>query len=571
MVVGPRAGAVAANSAVGLLTLALAIALFVSPLPYGVLTIVFTVVIAALVALAEQRGDRPVIVAPRGVLGTAIGAACAIVIAIAGYRWVALAVSLPYHADMLIVIREATRRFLNGHNPYTIYRAYDAPWDMAMPYGPLLWGPFVGAQLLRLDFRLLTIAGELFVPAWCGIAAVVDATRGRVLAALSWVALLGALLAAIDLQHFTLIGHTPVYWPLFPLLAWTVARQRWTAAACLLGLLVLARTTMVAAVPTLLMAVFIAERRKLPVAILALGLTIGAGLVPFIIWGPHALWDSMVLSYPRVMKAAVWPVLARPGLETIGLTEWILERHGGWLVVPVQIGAMVVVYMASWIALDRGRPPVPWMALALFVFSMTSLYPVHYLYYDVLLLLASAALAETLDPAAVPRLVRPWVLSLIAVGAVPLAVLHATVSPWPRLVAGQDSRYREFRTGFSPVEYDGGRPFSWIVGTTARIVIPRSSADDGEIVLTAESPFGEREPPQRLAAILNGVRLADMTIPPGRREIHLRAPRATWWIGFNDLQLTFSSTVVPREAGGGDDSRPLALSLSRLDVIPPRP
>ena len=78
-----------------------------------------------------------------------------------------LAAWQPYNADMLIAIREATRRFLTGHTPYATYRAYDAPWDMAMPYGPALWGPFIVPQLLRLDFRMITIAGELFVPVWC--------------------------------------------------------------------------------------------------------------------------------------------------------------------------------------------------------------------------------------------------------------------------------------------------------------------------------------------------------------------------------------------------------------------
>ena len=49
-----------------------------------------------------------------------------------------------------------------------------------MPYGPLLWGPFVVAQLLRLDFRIFTIIGQIFVPLWCGIVAIVEAGRGRV-------------------------------------------------------------------------------------------------------------------------------------------------------------------------------------------------------------------------------------------------------------------------------------------------------------------------------------------------------------------------------------------------------
>ena len=128
------------------------------------------------------------------------------------------------------VIREATRRFLNGQMPYATYRSYDTSWDMVMPYGPALWGPFVVAQLLRLDFRVITAVGELLVPIWCGVASVVEASRGRIGAAVSWLVLLAALLFALDVQRFTLLAHTPVYWPLFLPLAVTMRTP--THASC---------------------------------------------------------------------------------------------------------------------------------------------------------------------------------------------------------------------------------------------------------------------------------------------------------------------------------------------------
>ena len=86
----------------------------------------------------------------------------------------------PYRADMLIVLREATRRVLSGGNPYSTYHAYDAPWETLLPYGPVFWGPYLLPQLLHVDFRVITIVGELFVPVWCGVAAAIEAGRGRV-------------------------------------------------------------------------------------------------------------------------------------------------------------------------------------------------------------------------------------------------------------------------------------------------------------------------------------------------------------------------------------------------------
>ena len=59
---------------------------------------------------------------------------------------------------------------LAGHTPYAITNPMTPPWDMVMPYGPALWGPFLIPQLLHLDFRIVTIIGELFIPVWCGVA-----------------------------------------------------------------------------------------------------------------------------------------------------------------------------------------------------------------------------------------------------------------------------------------------------------------------------------------------------------------------------------------------------------------
>ena len=537
---------------------------------YPLVTAIFTLFVVAIVAAWPRDAAAAPDATRRRPLMPFVALASALIVIIALYRWTRLAAWQPYHADMLIVIREATRRFLNGHTPYATYRSYDAPWPMVMPYGPALWGPFIVPQWLRFDFRLITIAGELFVPVWCGVAAVVAASRGRMAAAAAWIAVMATLVIALDVQQFTLIGHTPIYWPLIPLLAVAVANRRWVESACVVGMLVLARTTMVAIVPVFLMAVWTFDRRKLPLAIAVLTLTIAAVLAPFIAWDARAVWESMVLSYPRVMKSAVWPVLAKPGMETIGVTEWLIERHLEWLVTPANIVAMLGVYAAAWAAIRRNAHQIPWMALALFAFSMTTLYPVHYLYYDVLLLLVSAALAGTLQeaPARVTRLV--WACSAIMLVVLTFAAMRTLVAPFPQIAAGTASDDRPLRTGFAASEHDGERDFSWIVGTDARIVLPRSSAADADIVLIAQSPFDRDRPPQRMAAVLNGTLLAETVISSGWQEIRIAAPRSSWWVGFNELRLEFSSTVSPRDIGASEDPRRLALGVSRVEVKPPR-
>jgi hypothetical protein len=538
---------------------------------YPLVTVVFTLLIVAIVITwswgSRASISRKVSLTPAVPIVAVIAAT---VVAFAMYRWTRIVAWRPYEADMLIVIREATRRLLNGRTPYATYRSYDAPWNMVLPYGPALWGPFLVPQLLRLDFRIVTIIGELFVPVWCGVVAVVESARGRIACAASWLAVLAALVLAFDVQGFTLIGHTPVYWPLLPLFAVTVGGRRWVQAACLLGVLVVARTTMVVLIPTLLMAVWAADRRRIPAVLVVLTITSAVALAPFIVWDYRAIWDGMVLSYPRVMKAAVWPVLVRSGIETVGLTEWLLERHLEWLVVPAQATVMTAVYLATWPAIRRGLRPLPWMALALLAFSMTTLYPVHYLYYDVLLLLVSGAMIETFEAGPTRMAVaKPWFVSLTALVVLAFATMRAVMSPFPSVAAGDASPDRPLRAGFATSESDGQRQFSWIVGNEATIVLPRSSAMAATIVLTAQSPpFNGEHPPRRVTAILNGKMLAEKTIPDGWHETRFTAPRQAWWIGFNELQLLFSSTVSPREVGVGDDPRLLALGLSRVEVTP---
>ena len=234
-------------------------ALFYTPeRAYPVLTIVFAGIVTAVALSWDRVGvepEPPVAIRRRRVV---LATGMAIVgLSYVAHGWVGEMLWHGYGADMLIVIREAGQWFLSGRDPYFTYRnTYDAPWDLVLPYGPLLWGPYLVPQVLRLDMRVVTIVGELFVPTGCAVAAILEAGRGRLVHAAAWVVLLTVLVASISLRYFTPMGDTPVYWPLLPLFAAVVTRQRWLLAAFVLGLLIAARSTMVALAPILLMAVW---------------------------------------------------------------------------------------------------------------------------------------------------------------------------------------------------------------------------------------------------------------------------------------------------------------------------
>jgi hypothetical protein len=148
---------------------------------YPVLTVIFAATIGAIVLTWSRSPAKPASATNchRAAAIAAAGVSIVLVIYFA-QRWVGALLWNTYRADMLIIIREATERFLDGRNPYSTYRnTYDEPWDFVLSYGPLLWGPFVAAQLLRMDMRVVTVVGELFVPLWCGMAMTLEAARGR--------------------------------------------------------------------------------------------------------------------------------------------------------------------------------------------------------------------------------------------------------------------------------------------------------------------------------------------------------------------------------------------------------
>ena len=357
-------------------------------------TIVVAVVVAAVAFVpweAAAEAARETTMAPLGVTVTA-AVLCAAVVVVICRRWLQQIFTIPIDAfasDMLVVIREGLRRALSGHNPYTIYHV---PWDAPLPYGPLMWGPYMLPLLLRADLRFLTVAGQLFVPAACAVAAVRAITRQRLAFAASAIVLLLAVGSSPDLWRFTATAHTPVYWPLLALFAWLVVEQRWHAAAVALGLLVVARSTMVAMVPIFLMAAWQDDRRAFTGTLVRVVLASCLPLLPFAVWDWQALKYAMYGSYEVVIKTVVWPDPTVP--HTIGLTGVLLSHGLQRWVEPVHVLVMIAVYAGSWFALRKRCAPLAVMSAGLVAFSMTTLWPVYYLYFDPFLLLTAAVVVQ---------------------------------------------------------------------------------------------------------------------------------------------------------------------------------
>ena len=466
----------------------------------------------------------------------------------------------PLRADMLIVIQEGIRRMLRSQNPYTMYHV---PWDATLPYGPVLWLPYAVPFVMRVDVRVMALLGELFVPVACALTAMACASRGRYGAAIASLVLLAAAAVSPDLREFSSIAHTPSYWPGIALLAWLVARERWLAAATACGLLIVARTTMIAVAPVLLMGVWQHDRRRAPRAFVVLTLATLLPYLPFALWDPAALQYALYGSYQLLMKGFVWTSTTWAH-NTIGVTGLLLRNGLERFTELTQLLAMLLTYGFAWRAIRSGAPPLPWMALALFVFSTTTLWPVHYVYFDVTMLWMAAAIADG-DWVGWRRVFPAWTLTLATAASVVLLVVVASIPSTPTIDVGIGATRALLYKGFSSNE-GTDRTFAWVEGTSAEILVARRTRSAANIDLELEPYLPSPQSTQQISVALNGAVLGTSLLQQGWHSISFRAPAAAWRIGVNELVLSLSTAVSPHEAGTGDDTRKLSVAIDRLAV-----
>jgi hypothetical protein len=500
--------------------------------PYVVTTIVLAAITIALVlSWPYEHHDQPLEVSSRtpATSGRSVWTAIVVVatgalLFVACRSWLDQILTIPldpYRGDMLVIVREGVRRALEGHDPYTTYHI---PWALPLPYGPMLWGPYALPILLRVDPRFLAVIGELFVPAACAAAAIASAARGRLAATAGALAMLGAIGLNQSLVQFTSVAHTPVYWPLLALFVWLTVRERWLAAAVLLGLLVVARLTMVAVVPVLMMAVWQIDRRRFGGVCVGIALATALPFLPFAIREPHALAYGLYGNYQNVIKTTVWTDATVP--HTIGITGMLLTNHLSRFVEAAQVGIMVVVYAVIWMLLRRGRAPVPLMATALLVFSMTALWPVTYFYFDVFLMLAAAILID-----------MPWLDARSSASSL-LGSWAAVAAVAVVLVTGFGATMLRLRVNQPPT-------VTWRDGPKLA-TIPLLRRTISPAIVDVSLGRGSVDA-QRMTVALNGLPLGAVNLESGIEHVTLAIPASRWQLGANSLELSPEAPITFRQ------------------------
>jgi hypothetical protein len=495
-------------------------------------------------------------------------AGCALLVAGAHY-WVGFVVTNPIdpnRGDMLPIMDAALRRFMRGRDPYGIYHV---PWEVPLPWGPVLWAPFLVPHALGADLRFASVVGQLIIPVWCVIAAVLDAARGRVIAGMMWLLVVCAVLSNPDIAGFTPVAHTPGYWPLLPLFAILVAAERWQAAAVVLGLIVVGRSTMAAGAPVFLFWIWVHRRALMLRVLIACAAPVVLLILPFALWDPHALWYGMVSHYPHDIKTIVWPVRNQGVDLTIGLTGWLVAHGLQRFVEASQVCAVILVYIAAWFGIRRGGQPIPWMVIAVLAFCMTTLWPMYYIYFEVLLLLVVAAIAETVPRWTVAEQTLVWTGSLVAAAVLIVVALAGWSSAYPTLDFRRTDASRWLYTGFLRARI-GGETLPWIWGTDGTVSVARLSNAPADVVLDAQPVVPRDAQHQTVTALLNGRILGTVQALPGWQELRFAVPSGVWLIGANELKLTCGSTTPPILVGLADDQRHLALGVRQISIMPAR-
>ncbi len=544
--------------------------LLASPAAYGSTAFAFlaaTIQIVAVIVILVMTWER--LDASDGhraararMLEAGVAVVCGLLVFMAARTWLHEITIYPNDTsrpDMLPLVDRGVRQIVQGRNPYTTYYI---PYKTTLSYGPMLWGPYVIPHVLHADLRFMSLLGQLFVPIACALCATALASEGRLASAGAWIAMLAILVFNEPLRLFASYAHTPVYWPLIALFAWLVARERWTAAAVACGLLIVARTTMISIAPVVLMAVWYRDRPRFAGTAALLTASVAVPFLPFALWDWSALWYSMYGAYQTVIRTVVWD--AGGARDTIGLTGLLLRMGWPAAVEPAQIAVLLGVYAAAWFALRRRRRPLPWMGLALFAFSATTLWPVQYIHFDVFLFFVCAALAETrwIDTR---REVRVWLATLTAAAILVAVVARLDIPLDTDIDVGSYSDRPLLYSGFADNE-TAGRSFAWVDGKSAEVLLPRRSRRNAELDIVCEPNLPTRDASQQMSVVLNGNVLGNIDLHEGWQTVTLPAPASVWLVGVNSLRLSFTNAISPLEAGLSADSRKLSVAFDRIAV-----
>ena len=110
----------------------------------------------------------------------------------------------------------------------------------------------------------------------------------------------------------------------------------------------------------------------------------------------------------------------------------------------------------------------------------------------------------------------------------------------------------------------------WATGKTSTLKIPSFKFSRDALLSFDAAPYLQREkvPVQNLTVFFNAQQLDEFPLVEGRHRYSVVIPQASITSGVNSLELRHPNAVRPRDVGGGNEGREIAISFSSLLIEP---
>jgi len=292
-------------------------------------------------------------------------------------------------ADMLPLIENAGRAFLQGYYPY---QTYYVPHPLPLTFWPGLWVPFLPAIFFIFDLRWIGLT------AWAIISIILIFYSIRVskFQSSSFILLISAinilfLQFSFELIAFHAYGHTFVLWLLLLLLGIASIEKKWIISAILLGLCLSSRQTAVIFIPILFSLWYHQTGWKK-----AIFNTILSGLIffifsfPFLLVAPEEFFLTPIQHYKELGEYYVSLGKAGWVFETIGFSYLIQKYFGGSSLSLISAIIVVGISFFSFIYVKSIKNFPLYTAFSIVLLTFFTPVPWTYEYFPVLLLLMIA-------------------------------------------------------------------------------------------------------------------------------------------------------------------------------------
>jgi hypothetical protein len=296
-------------------------------------------------------------------------------------------------------------------------------------------------------------------------------------------------------------------------------------------------------------------------------LTISIALFPFALIDFKALFYNVVTKYPIVVKTAVW---SREWIfHTFGTTAFLVKKGCGDLVFPAQLFVMSGVYAGAFFFIRRKQQALLWMPAALMMYSMTAIWPVTYIFLDVLILLVFALILQSdatvaLKPkAGLQTFTWSLVFSIILVAC----LLSMHLKDETNLDIGHPDYRQNLYRGFYDSEDWAGRTICWSQGNKSMVQLNRRSSLPAMVEITCLPFDGNTDSYQTIILILNGYPIGSAELAWGWNTIKFKVPKKRFNIGNNFLEIRYSHILSPEDVGLSKDNRKLAVAFDKINIV----